>query len=54
MKLGDDSKMSVMERGNMKLLIGGMIHVITNVYYLHGLRNNLYWKTSAKELDNCV
>jgi len=25
----------------LKLLIGGMIQVITNVYYLPGLRNNL-------------
>jgi len=40
-KLGNDSKMSVMRRGNMKLLIGGMIQVITNVYYFSGLRNNL-------------
>ena len=40
-KLGDDSKMSFMGRGNLKLLIGGIIQVITNVYYLPGLRNNL-------------
>jgi hypothetical protein len=40
-KLGDDSKMSVMGKGYLKLWIGGMIQVITNVYYLPGLRNNL-------------
>lgn len=40
-KLGDDSKMSGMRRGYLKLLIGGIIQVITNVYYLLGLRNNL-------------
>jgi len=40
-KLGDDSRMPVMGRGNLKFLIGGMIQVITNVYYLPGLRNNL-------------
>jgi len=40
-KLTDDSKMPVMGRGNLKLLIGGIIQVITNVYYLPGLRNNL-------------
>ena len=39
-KLGDDSKMPVMGRGNLKLLIGGIIQVITNVYYLPRLRNN--------------
>ena len=39
-KLGDDSEMPVMGRGNLKLLIGGIIQVITNVYYLPGLRNN--------------
>jgi len=40
-KLGDDSRIRVMGRGNLKLLIGGMIQVVTNVYYLPGLRNNL-------------
>ena len=40
-KLGDDSKKSVMWKGNMKLFRGGMIWVITSLYYLHGLRNNL-------------
>lgn len=40
-KLSDDSKLSVMRRGNLKLCIGGMIQVITDVYYISGLRNNL-------------
>ncbi|MCI06771.1 retrovirus-related Pol polyprotein from transposon TNT 1-94 [Trifolium medium] len=40
-KLGNDSKMAVMGRGNVKLSIEGKIHVITNVYYLPGLSNNL-------------
>jgi hypothetical protein len=40
-KLGDDSKMSVMGRGNLKLHIGGIVQVISNVYYLPGLKNNL-------------
>jgi hypothetical protein len=40
-KLGNDSKMAVMGRGNIKLCIGGKIHVITDVYYLPGLGNNL-------------
>jgi len=30
-----------MGRGNLKLCIGGMIHVITDVYYLPVLKNNL-------------
>ncbi|CAJ2648156.1 unnamed protein product [Trifolium pratense] len=40
-KLGNDSKMAVMGRGNVKLCINGRTHVITNVYYLPGLGNNL-------------
>jgi hypothetical protein len=31
-KLGNDSKMAVMGRGNVKLCINGSIHVITDVY----------------------
>jgi hypothetical protein len=33
--------MAVMGRGNVKLSIGGRTHVITGVYYLPGLSNNL-------------
>jgi transposase InsO family protein len=33
--------MAVMGKGNVKLNIGGRIHVITDVYYLPGLSNNL-------------
>ncbi|KAK2427210.1 putative mitochondrial protein [Trifolium repens] len=40
-KLGNDSKMAVMGKGNVKLNVKGRIHVITDVYYLPGLRNNL-------------
>jgi hypothetical protein len=40
-KLGNDSKMAVMGRGNVKLNIDGRTHVITDVYYLPGLGNNL-------------
>ena len=40
-KLGDDSKMPVMGKGNLKLYSGGKIQVITDVYYLPGLRNKL-------------
>ncbi|GAU36545.1 hypothetical protein TSUD_277510 [Trifolium subterraneum] len=40
-KLGDDSKMQVMGKGNVKLSINGRIHVITSVYYIPGLKTNL-------------
>jgi transposase InsO family protein len=40
-KLGNDAKMSVMGKGNVKLFINGKIHVISNVYYLPGLNTNL-------------
>jgi hypothetical protein len=40
-KLGDDSKMLVMGRGNVRLFINGKIHVISNVYYIPGLKTNL-------------
>jgi hypothetical protein len=40
-KLGNDSKMVVMGKGNVKLNINDKVHVITNVYYLPGLSNNL-------------
>ncbi|CAJ2634874.1 unnamed protein product [Trifolium pratense] len=40
-KVGDNSKMSVMGKGNLKLQIGGITQVITEVYYLPGLKNNL-------------
>jgi hypothetical protein len=38
-KLGNDSKMAVMGRGNVKLSIDGRTHIITDVYYLPGLGN---------------
>jgi hypothetical protein len=40
-KLGNNSKMDVMGKGNVKLCIGGKVLVITNVYYLPGLGSNL-------------
>ncbi|MCI08499.1 ubiquitin carboxyl-terminal hydrolase [Trifolium medium] len=33
-KLGDDSRMSVMGRGDLKLSINGRTHIITSVYYI--------------------
>ncbi|GAU38467.1 hypothetical protein TSUD_151900 [Trifolium subterraneum] len=40
-KLGNDAKMTVMGKGNVKLFINGKVHVISNVYYLPGLNTNL-------------
>ncbi|GAU16044.1 hypothetical protein TSUD_339150 [Trifolium subterraneum] len=40
-KLGDNSTMPVMGKGNVKICLQGRISVITNVYYLPNLRNNL-------------
>ncbi|GAU46899.1 hypothetical protein TSUD_296780 [Trifolium subterraneum] len=40
-KLGDDSTMPLMGKGSVKICIEGIICVITDVYYLPNLRNNL-------------
>ncbi|CAJ2639490.1 unnamed protein product [Trifolium pratense] len=40
-KLGDDSKMAVEGKGNLKLYIKGFVQTLTSVYYLPGLKNNL-------------
>jgi len=40
-KLRNDSKMQVMGKGSLKLFIGGIVQVITDVHYLPGLSNNL-------------
>ncbi|MCH85501.1 retrovirus-related pol polyprotein from transposon tnt 1-94 [Trifolium medium] len=40
-KLGDDSKMDVKGKGNIKLSINNIVHVISNVYYVPGLKTNL-------------
>ncbi|PNX74679.1 copia-type polyprotein, partial [Trifolium pratense] len=40
-KLGNDSKMAIMGKGNVKLKIAGKVHVITDVYYIPGLSSNL-------------
>ncbi|GAU29090.1 hypothetical protein TSUD_58560 [Trifolium subterraneum] len=40
-KLGDDSRMQIKGKGNLKLCIGGLTQVITDVYYIPGLKNNL-------------
>jgi hypothetical protein len=40
-RLGDDSRMNVMGRGNVMMCINGRIHVITSVFYIPGLKTNL-------------
>lgn len=40
-KLGDDRRMVVEGKGNLRLDINGMIRVITSMYFVPGLKNNL-------------
>lgn len=40
-KLGDNRRMEVEGRGNMRLEIDGLVQVITSVYFVPGLKNNL-------------
>lgn len=40
-KLGNNSKMSVIGKGNVRLIVSGSVHVITEVFYVPELRNNL-------------
>lgn len=41
-KLGDDRRMMVEGKGSLRLEINGTIRVITSVYFVPGLRNNLF------------
>ena len=40
-KLGNNTKMNVMGKESVKLLLNGVNHVVTKVYYISELRNNL-------------
>ena len=40
-KLGNNTKMNVMGKGSVKLLLNGVNHVVAKVYYIPELRNNL-------------
>ncbi|TXG48808.1 hypothetical protein EZV62_024683 [Acer yangbiense] len=40
-KLGDNSSMDVMGKGNVQMLVNGFVHIITIVFYVPGLHNNL-------------
>jgi hypothetical protein len=39
-KLGNNTKMDVMGKGSVKLLLNGVNHVVAEVYYIQELRNN--------------
>lgn len=41
MKLGNNTKMSVASKGNVKLQINGFNHAISNVFFIPELKNNL-------------
>ena len=40
-KLGNNLRMSVMGKGNVRLQVNGFVHIITKVYYIPDLKNNL-------------
>nr|DAD39485.1 TPA_asm: hypothetical protein HUJ06_013808 [Nelumbo nucifera] len=40
-KLGNNSKMTVMGKGNIKLKMNGLNHIVTEVFYVPELKNNL-------------
>ena len=40
-KFGNNSKMAVLGKGNIRLQIVGVTHVITDVFYIPELKNNL-------------
>lgn len=39
--MGDDSRMSVMGKGSVKLHTNNIVYVISDVYYVPGLKTNL-------------
>lgn len=40
-KLGNNTRMNVSEKGNVKLMIDGVNHIVTEVFYVPELKNNL-------------
>lgn len=40
-KLGNNTRMNVAGRGDIKIKLNGINHIITDVYYIPDLRNNL-------------
>lgn len=41
MKLENNTKMNVIGKGSVKLLLNKINHVVTEIYYIHESRNNL-------------
>ena len=41
MKLGNNFKMAVLGKGNIRLQVAGVTQVITDVFYILELKNNL-------------
>jgi hypothetical protein len=41
MKLGNDSSLTVQGKGNIRMEVNGFVHVITEVFYVPDLKNNL-------------
>lgn len=50
-KLGDDSKMLVMGKGSVKLKMNNVVHIISGVYYIPELKNNLLSVGQLQEKD---
>ncbi|XP_011013623.1 PREDICTED: uncharacterized protein LOC105118093 [Populus euphratica] len=48
-KLGNNSRMPIMRRGNIKIEIGGIIQVVANVFYVPELTNNLLIVSQLQE-----
>ncbi|KAJ0037601.1 hypothetical protein Pint_23162 [Pistacia integerrima] len=40
-KLGNNTSMAVLGKGNVRLQVNGLIHIITSVFYVPELKNNL-------------
>ena len=41
MKLGNNTRMNVMGKGSVKVVLSGISHVIAEIYFVLDLRNNL-------------
>lgn len=41
MKLGNDMRMAIVAKGNVRVQVDGMTQVISDVYYVPELKNNL-------------
>jgi len=53
-KLGNDTKMAVMGKGNIKLQVNGTNQMITDVFYLPELKNNLFSISHLQERNLAI